>query len=355
MGWKEPVNSVLTRTIGYQLQRPPGHRTKVLPPPAGGRMLTMPVFIFSPARSGSTLLRAILGSHTRLYAPPELPLMHMIVRAETKWIQTSLRALQLTREDLDYMLWDRVFADTLARSGKPVVVVKTPSNVLYWPRIAECWPDARFIFLLRHPAAVVASLHASWDAKWQVPGTGSLEKVTTSALRYMRKVEEARNGLAGHTVRYEDLTADPETTVRQLCRFLGLAFEPAMLDYGQFADLRIAPGLGDASKNIRSGRIQPGTPPPRSAEVSPALARMCAMWGYRQPDGQPYEAAGSPEWDAAGQPAPDEAQDGSGGVNFGAADDGSDGVNFGTADDGSEDVNFGTADAGREQQPSDQH
>lgn len=331
MGWKEPVNSLLTRTIGYQLQRPPGHRTRVLPPPVSGRMLTSPVFIFSPARSGSTLLRAILGSHTQLYAPPELPLMHMDVRVETKWIQTSLRALQLTKEELDHMLWDRVLADALARSGKRVVVVKTPSNVLVWSRIAGCWPDARFIFLLRHPVAVVASLHASWDANWQAAGTGGLGKVTANALRYMRKVEEARNGLAGHTVRYEDLTSDPEMTVRQLCSFLELAFEPAMLDYGQFADLRIAPGLGDASKNIRSGRIQPGTPPPRSAEVSPALAQMCATWDYRRPDGRPYAAAGSPEWDAAGQPAANEAHD------------------------GSEDANFGAADAPREQLQSDQH
>lgn len=328
---------MLTRTIGYQLTRPPGHRARVLPPPVSGRMLVRPVFIFSPARSGSTLLRAILGSHTQLYAPPELPLMHMDVRAETKWIQKSMSALKLSKEELDHMLWDRVLADTLARSGKPVIVVKTPSNVLIWSRIAEVWTDARFIFLLRHPAAVVASLQASWDINRQAAGTGGPEKVTASALRYMRKVEEARQGLTGQTVRYEDLTTDPDTTVRQLCAFLQVPFQPAMLDYGQFADLRISPGLGDASKNIRSGRIQPGTPPPRSGEISSALARMCATWSYRRPNGQPYEAAGSPEWDAAGKPAPNDAHDGSDDVDFGAAE------------------SLGAAGARVEQQPSDQH
>jgi len=264
-------------------------------------MLKRPVFIFSAARSGSTLLRAILGSHSKLYAPPELPLRHMQVHAETKWIQTSLKALQLNREELEHLLWDRVLAETLSRSGKPVAVIKTPSNVLYWSRIAEIWPDARFIFLLRHPAAAVASLHRSWDAKWQVPGTDSLEKVTASALRYMRKLEDARDGLTGYTIRYEDLTADPDTNVRQLCRFLGLAFEPAMLEYGQFADFRIAPGLGDASKNIRSGRIQPAKPPP-AGEIPPDLAKMCAIWGYRQPDGQAYDTSETPDWDTTEQP-----------------------------------------------------
>src|SRR5450432_2634888 len=105
MGWKEPVNSLLTRVVGYQLTRPPGHKGHRLPASENARMLTSPVFIFSPARSGSTLLRAILGSHTQLYAPPELPLMHMTVRAESKCIERSMRALQFTKEDLDHMLW----------------------------------------------------------------------------------------------------------------------------------------------------------------------------------------------------------------------------------------------------------
>jgi hypothetical protein len=271
---------LLARAIGYHLARPPGHQAWQLPPPSGERMLAAPVFIMSAARSGSTLLRAVLGSHSRLYAPPELPLMHLEARAETRWIQTSLRALCLTKEDLDHMLWDRVLADALARSGKPVIVVKTPSNVLLWQRIAGCWRDARFIFLLRHPAAVVASLHASWDPAWHPGSSGRLDEVAGNALRYMTKVEEARRALPGRTIRYEDLTADPETVIGGLCSFLGVQFEPAMLDYGQFADARFAVGLGDNSENIRSGRIQRAAPPPRIGELPPALADMCATWDY---------------------------------------------------------------------------
>jgi hypothetical protein len=243
-------------------------------------MLAAPVFILSAARSGSTLLRAVLGGHSQLYAPPELPLMHLEARAETRWIQASMRALCLTKEELDHMLWDRVLADALARSGKPVIVVKTPSNVLLWQRIARCWRDARFIFLLRHPAAVVASLHASWDTAWHPGSSGRLDEVVGNALRYMTKVEEARRGLPGRTVRYEDLTADPETVIGGLCGFLGVEFEPAMLDYGRFADTRFAVGLGDNSENIRSGHIRPAAPAPRMGEMPPALADMCATWDY---------------------------------------------------------------------------
>src|ERR1035441_188173 len=222
MGWRGSVNALLAHTIGYHLARPPGHRAWQLPLPSGERMLAAPVFILSAARSGSTLLRVILGSHSQLCAPPELPLAHLEARAETRWIQTSLKALYLTKEELDHMLWDRVLADALARSGKPVIVVKTPSNVLLWRRIADCWPDARFIFLLRHPAAAVASLHASWDPAWHPDRSDSLGSVAEYALLYMTEVEEARRILPGHTVRYEDMTADPERVMRGLCSFLNV-------------------------------------------------------------------------------------------------------------------------------------
>lgn len=258
-----------------------------MPPPRGERLLVAPVFIFSAARSGSTLLRVVLGGNSRLYAPPELPLAHLSVRAQTRWIQASITALGLSAEDLDHMLWDRVLADTLRRSGKPTIVAKTPSNVLIWRRIAACWPDARFVFLLRHPAAAVASLHAAWHPSWHPGESGSLAEAIGKGLRYMTEVEDARRSLPGFTIRYEDLTSDPEGTVRPLCDYLRVPFEPLMLEYGRFAGHRFAPGLGDASDKIRSGRIQPAVPPPRPLDIPAELTDICAAWGYLAPADEP--------------------------------------------------------------------
>jgi LPS sulfotransferase NodH len=293
--WKRYVNTGLRHTIGYELARPAGHQLWRLPPGQGGRLLAAPVFILCAARSGSTLLRAVLGSHSQLYAPPEIPLRHLTAEAGTPWIQASLAALRLTGEDLDYLLWDRVIADALRRSGKPTAVVKTPSNVLIWQRIAACWPDARFIFLLRHPAAAVRSLHAAWDPAWHPGEEGTLDEAIGKGLRYMTAVEEARRALPGFTIRYEDLAASPEAAIRPVCDFLGVPFEPAMLDYGQFADHRFVAGLGDASEKIRSGRIQAAVPPPRPADVPAELREMCATWGYLGPaaDAGPASAAGT--------------------------------------------------------------
>ena len=69
--WRVPppklLNSVLVRVTGYQLSRPLAGRAWNLPKADGGRLLTAPVFVFSAPRAGSTLLRAILGSHSQLY------------------------------------------------------------------------------------------------------------------------------------------------------------------------------------------------------------------------------------------------------------------------------------------------
>jgi hypothetical protein len=279
--WRYPaperLNKLLTRTTGYQLSRPP-RRMRPLAPAPGGRLLTAPVFILSAARSGSTLTRVILGSHSRLYAPPELPLKQLGVRAETQWVRASIEALGLTSEELEYMLWDRVLSDALERSGKPTVVVKTPSNVLIWEQIATCWPDARFIVLLRHPAASVVSLHSLWGPEWHPEESGTFDESVGKGLRYMEKVEEARRGLPNLTVRYEELAADPDTVVRGMCDYLGVPFEPEMLDYGKFRHDGLTTGLGDRSENILSGHIQAPAPPPE--EIPPALTQMCINWGY---------------------------------------------------------------------------
>jgi hypothetical protein len=287
--WRYPspewLNKALARTTGFQLSRPPARPARHITPARGRRMLQAPVFILSAARSGSTLTRVILGSHSQLFAPPELPLKQLGVRAETPWIRASIEAFGLSATELDYLLWDRVLADALERSRKPTVVVKTPSNALIWENIATCWPDARFIVLLRHPAASASSLHALWDPAWHPDESGTFDESVAKALRYMAKVDEARRALPALTVRYEDLTADPEAVTRGMCDFLGVPYEPAMLDYGKFGHDGLVAGLGDSSASIRSGRIQAAAPPPR--QIPAALADIAISWGYLKPEDDP--------------------------------------------------------------------
>ncbi|MFC7591929.1 sulfotransferase [Nonomuraea antimicrobica] len=69
----ETNGSAFTASAG--VRRPP-KRTQVVDYtfPAAPRLVKSPVFVISPVRSGSTLLRMLLNSHSRIRAPHELHL-----------------------------------------------------------------------------------------------------------------------------------------------------------------------------------------------------------------------------------------------------------------------------------------
>lgn len=244
-----------------------------MPPQPGDRLVQAPAFILCSLRSGSTLLRVILNSHSQIAAPHEFHLRHVAVRYTSKWADKAMLARGLDPRALEYLLWDRVLHRELERSGKDHIVVKTPNDVFNADRIVECWPDARFVFLLRHPAAIArsrASLRPTVDE----------EKNSERIRRYCEALERAREKHPGHTVRYEDLTSDPRTVTQRLCEFLGVPWEQEMLDYGRFDHGQFGAGLGDWKAKIKTGRIQPPAPLPKAEDVPPALRPVAAAWGY---------------------------------------------------------------------------
>ncbi|MEU6351502.1 sulfotransferase [Streptomyces sp. NPDC047072] len=242
--------------------------------PRSPRLVDSPVFVLSSVRSGSTLLRVLLNSHSRIRAPHEMHLRTLHVELSRDFTSAAMKALELDRQELEHVLWDRVLHRELARSGKDVIVDKTPANTLIWPRLHRCWPNARYVVLLRHPGAVITSL----TERRTDPDH---EAIRAEVLDYAEKLEEARTSLDVHVVRYEELTAEPERTTRDLCGHLGVAWESAMLDYGSQDHGTFRPQLGDWSSTIRSGRIQPARPAAVELELPPRLAELAQAWGYR--------------------------------------------------------------------------
>ncbi|NGO13742.1 sulfotransferase [Streptomyces sp. HC44] len=317
MGLLRKLNKRMGSAVGYEVRRvgrsdaPAGARTTgtahaaddaagrarspqvaFRPPedPKADRLVRRPVFVVCPVRSGSTLLRLLLGAHSRLYAPHELHVRRLEVRCSARLAERSMGVLGLERGDLEHLLWDRVLHRELVKSGKDFIVEKTPSNAFAYQRLAACWPEARFLFLLRHPASIARSWYEA-DPEKRTP-----EEAALDALRYMRATERARRALPGHTVRYEELTADPESALKGICAFLGVDFEPEMLEYGTRAgdELRdLQKGLGDWKEKIRSGRVQRGRELPTGDEIPEPLREISAAWGYL--DGRAAEAGAPAE------------------------------------------------------------
>nr|WSY50226.1 sulfotransferase [Streptomyces sp. NBC_00886] len=246
--------------------------------PRAPRLVESPVFVLSSVRSGSTLLRVLLNSHSRIRAPHEMHLRTLHVHLSREFTGDAMRALDLDKDELEHVLWDRVLHLELERSGKDVIVDKTPPNTLIWPRLQRSWPGARYILLLRHPGAVIKSLTDRRDAP-------DHEAIVEEVLNYGEKLEEARLSLDAHVITYEELTAEPEKTTRGVCDYLGVPWESAMLEYGSKDHGTYRPQLGDWSSTIKSGRIQPARTADPTAELPPALAKLARAWGY--PEGAP--------------------------------------------------------------------
>lgn len=241
--------------------------------PRADRLVESPVFILASMRSGSTLLRMLLNSHSRIRAPHELHLQTLAVMPRPEFSERALHALDLERAELEHVLWDRIFDIELRRSGKETFVEKTPGNAWLWKRLSHAWPKARFIILLRHPAAVMTSAY--------VPqGKG---RAGAHVLKYARPVEEARRCLENAiTVRYEDLTSDPEAVTKRLCAWLGHDWEPGMLDYGARDQGPDSAHMGDRSEKIRAGTIAEARIPANGIDriKNPDLRAIAEAWGY---------------------------------------------------------------------------
>ncbi|MBT0773610.1 sulfotransferase [Kineosporia sp. J2-2] len=238
------------------------------------RLVQRPVFLLSSVRSGSTLSRVILNSHSQIHSPHEMHFRRTQVIAYTEPVQQALEHLDLNERDLEHLLWDRMLHRELVQSGKSVLVEKTPSNVFVADRLATAWPKAKFIYLIRHPWSIAQSWHEG------DPEKRPLKKAIHHTLNYMEYLEKARNKRAGLTLRYEDLTSEPAKQTQLICEFLGLEWEPGMLEYGKQDHGGFVKGIGDWKDKIKTGTIQQGRPLPDISDVPVELRPMCERWGY---------------------------------------------------------------------------
>jgi omega-hydroxy-beta-dihydromenaquinone-9 sulfotransferase len=145
--------------------------------------------------------------------------------------------------------------DEMARiAGRSVWIEKTPTHVHHMDTILQDIPDAYFIEIVRDPRDILASKkkrrHDVWHSERYVPERRSLKHLEKgydplwdtlawkSAVRASAAIHKTHSSQI-YSLRYEDLVTSPETEVRSLCNFLGLDYEPSMIDvtYRISADL----------------------------------------------------------------------------------------------------------------------
>lgn len=84
--------------------------------------------------------------------------------------------------------------------------------------------DCTNIFLIRHPARVIASYHAKHDNP-RIEDIGALEQASL-----FDQVADA-TGTAPIVIDSADIRANPDAMMRKLCGALGISFQPSMLNW----------------------------------------------------------------------------------------------------------------------------
>ncbi|WP_246810082.1 sulfotransferase [Methyloligella sp. GL2] len=107
-------------------------------------------------------------------------------------------------------------------AGKPHLAEKTPIHVFSLDRIRELVPGATFVIMMRDGRDVAAS----FVKRWGNADGGFRNWVDASEI-----ATEARGADDAIVVRYEDLIADPQDVLEKVCGFVGMPFDPAMLEY----------------------------------------------------------------------------------------------------------------------------
>jgi hypothetical protein len=215
-----------------------------------------PIFLFSTARCGSTLLQRILGSYSEIATVSEpwllIPLVYALrtrgVYAEYEH-GTLVRAMEDFcaelpggREDFQAEV-RRLVTRLYAYSFEPqhrYFLDKTPPYFFIVDEIFELFPEAKFVFLWRNPLAVAASL-----AEWPQRNWGGLYRenlfygLANLISAYHSNAERAC------AVRFEDYVTGDDQTWHRLMGYLELPFRPESLS--EFSTVTLGGRMGDKS------------------------------------------------------------------------------------------------------------
>jgi Sulfotransferase family len=230
--------------------------------------LRRPIFVVGCPRSGTTLVQCILSASSKAFSLPEthffswvLPCLGVAPGAalSLEQIRTARSAFE---NEAELTLPATVWADLESRAEVRAVDVllaavehyrpgdglraieKTPRHVLHLETIGETFPDAVFVNVVRDSIDVASSLLG-------VPFESS-RSVLSYAQRWLESIHAARAYASAHpgrvrTVVYEALVRQPEAQTRDLCAFVDLPYEAAMLEeFGREARRNV--GRGEAWK-----------------------------------------------------------------------------------------------------------
>lgn len=268
-----------------------------------------PIFILGVPRSGTTLLRTILDSHSGIACGPETPWLgghqpHSVMelcRFMTEDRRGYAASYGMPRSAVmgaAREMVSRLMGEYARAKGKRRWAEKTPDNVLYVDFLLELFPEARIIHLVRDGLDVAVSTstvaeHRRGISEWHErhlsldAALPAVENNEFNALLRWRHwnglVERSLKGREHLRVGFERLVTEPRETVREITEFVGEPFEPGMLEYGRVE--HDFPDWEWGSADVKAaGAIRPDRAGRARRELS--AAKYSVLEGLARPDGE---------------------------------------------------------------------
>lgn len=214
-------------------------------------------FIVGAGRSGNTLLRLMLDSHKNLAIPPETDFIPelieqtrlskqpkqefiKIISSHWRWSDCHIDKVSFIKEINSIPFFSiskgiRTFFKLYAkRFSKTRWGDKTPYYLHHMSLIQSYLPEARFIHIIRDGRDAALSTLPLWF------GPNSIFEAAHDWLNTIEIARQQAKKLKFYLeIKYEDLIINSEKTLKEICYFIELDWDPNMLNYYKRADGRI--------------------------------------------------------------------------------------------------------------------
>jgi hypothetical protein len=265
------------------------------------------VFIVGVWRSGTSLLHSMLNHHPRMALMFEAePFGIFPLKRDRLFPESWPKRLELFNQAIsrhrlepsqlpgreagrDCLL--AMFETWAARKNAVVMGGKSPTYHAWLPQIATIFPEADFIIIWRNPLDSCRSAVQAGKQNRFFSGHGIVWRILFGSEKLFQGVRHLRDaGRRVHELTLDDLTADPESELRKICDFVGIEFDPVMLDL-QSADHSMLPP-GEHHNGVRSSVVKKNQP---RAEILPLQfvakgRRYAKLWRERYA-GSPFARA----------------------------------------------------------------
>jgi Sulfotransferase family len=263
-----------------------------------------PVFIIGSPRSGTTILARSLAEHSAFWTSEESHFLSRLVESAGDiyasglegHLQSWIWAQGVGRAEFLSYLGTGVNALFTSRSNGRRWVEHTPYYLEIAGPLAEMFPEARFLHMLRDGRRVVHSMLHLLDrprlvvgrARSRGPRVGRWGQDFRAACRlWASSVEAASAFVSQHperarTVVHERLVADPETGFRELFEFLEVDWEPGPVEL--LRGRRVNSSFGEDGEIEPDPDAEPwlGWSPEQLATFHEEAGRTLAAWHNRE-------------------------------------------------------------------------